>query len=372
MSISTSIDGVDVLRYTAFAPEPSGGNPAGVVLQPGPLDDGGMLAIAAEVGYSETAFLWPLETAGHYRIRYFAPEAEVPFCGHATIASAVALAEHGASGDFAFHTNSGEVAVTVRKDGSGRPVATLTSVQPNVKPAPAAAVAEALAALGWTDADIDPELPPRVVYAGASHLVFGVRTRRLLADMSYDFQRMRTLMEREGWTTDQLVWRENPTTFHARVPFAPGGVVEDPATGAAAAALGAYLRELMQVTPPVRITIHQGEEMGRPSTLAVDIPAGGGGINVSGTATNLPPDHRLQPPRKVSDLTEERAIADSTAPLTRKSMRDALVDLGVPSGGTVLVHSVRPPSLPEPHQLVSGQTGYTACLRSDRTRNLVL
>ena len=288
-----SIDGVEVLKYTAFAPDASGGNPAGVVLQPGDLNDAAMLKIAEKVGYSETAFLWPLETPGHYRIRYFAPQVEVPFCGHATIASGVALAEHGGTRDISFHTESGEVAVTVGTDAAGRPLATLTSVKPTVKPAAEPDVAEALAALGWTHAEIDPELPPRVVYAGASHLVFGVRSRELLAAMSYDFQRMRDLMEREGWTTDQLVWRENPTTFHARVPFPPGGVVEDPATGAAAAALGAYLRELKLVEPPVRISIHQGADMGRASLLFVDIPAGDGGIDVSGTATMLPAEHRL-------------------------------------------------------------------------------
>ncbi|HEV1998732.1 MAG TPA: PhzF family phenazine biosynthesis protein [Candidatus Dormibacteraeota bacterium] len=293
-STSTStIRGVEVLKYTAFAPEASGGNPAGVVLDPGDLDDAAMLKIAAEVGYSETAFLWPLDAPGHYRIQYFAPEVEVPFCGHATIASAVVLAEHGVRGEIVFETRSGAVAVKVRRDDEGRPVATLTSVKPNIQPAADGVVAEALAALGWMHVDIDPELPPRVVYAGASHLVFGVRTRELLTAMSYDFQRMRNLMEREGWTTGQLVWRENPATFQARVPFPPGGVVEDPATGAAAAALGAYLRELKLVQPPAQVTIFQGADMGRPSRLVVDIPPGDGGIDVSGTAAVLPADHRL-------------------------------------------------------------------------------
>lgn len=290
---AATINGIDVLKYTAFAPEASGGNPSGVVLDARDLDAAGMLAIAAAVGYSETAFLWPLDAPGHFRIRYFAPQAEVTFCGHATIASGVALADHGVTGAMVMETAAGPVGVTVTRDADGRPMATLTSVKPSVRPASDAVVGEALAALGWTCDDIDPSLPPRVAYAGASHLVFGVRSRELLAGMAYDFQRMRNLMEREGWTTDQLVWREDPTTFHSRVPFPPGGVVEDPATGAAAAALGAYLRELQVVQPPVRVTIHQGYDMGRPSTLLVDIPGGDGGIDVSGTATVLPADHRL-------------------------------------------------------------------------------
>jgi predicted PhzF superfamily epimerase YddE/YHI9 len=85
-----------------------------------------------------------------------------------------------------------------------------------------------------------------------------------------------------------LVWRETETIFHARDPFPPGGVVEDPATGAAAAAFGAYLRSLKLVTPPARVTIHQGTDMGRPSRLLVDVPAGdSSGIKVSGTAAPI-------------------------------------------------------------------------------------
>jgi PhzF family phenazine biosynthesis protein len=287
-AVATPIHGVDVLRYTAFSDDPAGGNPAGIVLDAGDVDDTTMLDVARDVGYSETAFLWALDGSGRYRIRYFSPAAEVPFCGHATIASAVALADHGRGGDLSFQTQSGEVAVSVRADDQGRPLATLTSVTPSVTVASGAVVAEALAALRWSAEDIDPHLPPRVTFAGAHHLVFGVRSRELLAGMSYDFDRLRALMTQEGWTTAQLVWRESPMKFHARVPFPVGGVVEDPATGAAAAALGAYLRELELVQPPATVTIHQGDDMGRPSVLSVAIDRGRGGIHVSGTAVPLP------------------------------------------------------------------------------------
>ena len=80
--------------------------------------------------------------------------------------------------------------------------------------------------------------------------------------------------------------RERPDLFHARNPFPPGGVVEDPATGAAAAALGGYLRALGLVPPSRRVSIRQGEDMGRPSLLLVDIPQQGG-IDVTGSATRL-------------------------------------------------------------------------------------
>lgn len=281
------IDGVEVLRYTAFSDQPSGGNPAGVVLDATDLDDSTMLAIAAQVGYSETAFLWALEAAGSYRIRYFSPAGEVPFCGHATIASAVALVDHGSPSEVHFHTRSGEVTARVVSE-QGHPLATLTSVKPSVAPAAEAAVAETLASLGWSASDLDTNLPARVVFAGARHLILGVRSREVLAGLSYDFERLRSLMAQEDWTTIELVWRETPTVLHARVPFPVGGIVEDPATGAGAAALGAYLRELRLVHPPVRVTVHQGDDMGRPSLLLIDLDAGDGGIRVSGRAVALP------------------------------------------------------------------------------------
>ncbi len=85
--------GIEIARYAAFTIDPAGGNPAGVVLAAAGLADPVMLAIAADVGYSETAFVIDGDdTARRYRVRYFSPLAEVPFCGHATVATAVAIA----------------------------------------------------------------------------------------------------------------------------------------------------------------------------------------------------------------------------------------------------------------------------------------
>ena len=271
----------DVLRYAAFSDRPTGGNPAGVVLDAAGLSDERMLAIAAEVGYSETAFVDGDD------IRYFSPLAEVPFCGHATVATAVALADRDGPGDIVFRTRSGPVPVTTRRDEQGRVTATLTSVEPRVEPVGDADVDEVLAALRWARGDLDPALPPRVGFAGAQHLVMAARTRERLADLHYDFDRLGTLMAARGWTTVQLVWREGALRFHSRNPFPPGGVVEDPATGAAAAAFGAYLRELGLVEPPATVTILQGEDLGRPGRLLVDLHAGRAEIDVTGTAVAI-------------------------------------------------------------------------------------
>jgi PhzF family phenazine biosynthesis protein len=107
-----------------------------------------------------------------------------------------------------------------------------------------------------------------------------------LAQLHYDFDGLKALMLREGLTTVQLIWREGPTEFRSRNPFPVGGVIEDPATGAAAAALGGYLREANLISAPVTILIKQGDDIGRPSRLTVEIPASGG-IVVKGTAVSL-------------------------------------------------------------------------------------
>jgi PhzF family phenazine biosynthesis protein len=164
--------------------------------------------------------------------------------------------------------------------------AALTSVAPRHEPAPAKLVADALAALGWGAADLDPAIPPARAFAGIWHLVLAVRSLERLAKLDYDYGRLKALMLADGLTTLQLIWRERADLFHARNPFPVGGVVEDPATGAAAAALGGYLRDAGLITAPATILIRQGEAMGRPSRLTVEIPASGG-IVVSGNAVPM-------------------------------------------------------------------------------------
>jgi PhzF family phenazine biosynthesis protein len=275
----------EILRYAAFTDEPAGGNPAGVVLDATGLTEAEMQRIAADVGYSETAFVVP-DGEDELVVRYFSPEMEVPFCGHATIATGVAWAEHrGAEGTLRFQTQAGLVAVDVA--AGDPPVATLTSVTPSVEDVSDADLDEALAALAWTRDELDDALPPRVAFAGAHHLVLAAAAADRLAGLDYDFDRLRALMEARDWVTLQLVHRESDKAYASRNPFPVGGVVEDPATGAAAAAFGGYLRELGLVTAPATITIRQGVAMGRPSLLTVEIPAGTAGIRVSGAAVAI-------------------------------------------------------------------------------------
>ncbi len=276
---------VEILRYTAFTHDPEGGNPAGIVLDAAGLSDAEMLAVAAEVGYSETAFVTERDDERRaFRVRYFAPSAEVAFCGHATIATSVVLAERLGTGRLTFDTNAGEIVVdTEIADDALR--ATLTSVPTHSRPVAKDALEEALAALGWSRDDLDPAFPPHVAFGGVEHLVVAASSRERLAGLDYDYERLKALMTREGWTTVNLFWRESDERFHARNPFPVGGVVEDPATGAAAAAFGGYLRALGNGSS--EFTVIQGVDMGRPSTLKVSIASPDGRSRVSGGAVAL-------------------------------------------------------------------------------------
>lgn len=273
-----------LMRYTAFSSTPAGGNPAGIWVGSELPPKQEMQAIAKQVGYSETAFIAPM-TGANRTVRYYSPEIEITFCGHATIASGVALGNIEGPGKYIFSTLAGEIPVSVTEQ-DGRFRAALTSAAPKTEEATTDFIREILAVLGWSPADLNPEIPPVRAYAGAWHLVLAADRHERLDRLTYDFDTLKSLMEREQLTTIQLVWRETDQIFHSRNPFPVGGVIEDPATGAAAAALGGYLREKKLVKSPAHIRIHQGDAMGRPSRLEVDIPETGG-IVVSGTAVEI-------------------------------------------------------------------------------------
>lgn len=278
------MDAGTLYRLSAFTDQPEGGNPAGVWIGNALPDVATMQRIAAEVGYSETAFIAP-EVGKTRTVRYFSPLAEVSFCGHATIASGVVLGEVAGEGGYTLSTSVGDVAVAVRRDGE-KFVASLTSVMPRHEKASPELLAGALEALRWQQTDLAKDLPPAKAYAGAWHLVLPVARHERLQKLDYDFESLKALMLANDLTTLQLIWRESETVFHSRNPFPVGGVVEDPATGAAAAALGGYLRDAGFVKAPASFRILQGETMGRPSLLLVDVPEEGG-IVVSGTAVKL-------------------------------------------------------------------------------------
>jgi PhzF family phenazine biosynthesis protein len=274
-----------VLRSAAFSDGPRGGNPAGVVIADAFPSDARMQAIAAEVGYSETAFAIP-EGEG-WRVRYFSPESEVPFCGHATIALGAALAERAGEGAFALTLNEARIQVEAHREADLM-LAALQSPPTRSHVAPPAIVDEVLALFGLAPEQIDPRIAPAVVHGGADHFALVLRERADLAAMRYDLDAGRALMQREGWVTILLAWIEDEQHFHTRIAFASGGVYEDPATGAASAAFAGYLRDI-EWPHGGAIAIAQGEDMGSPSRIRAEIgPEPGASIRVSGTVRPIP------------------------------------------------------------------------------------
>jgi PhzF family phenazine biosynthesis protein len=272
---------MDVLRIAAFSDGDRGGNPAGVVMAGEFPDDSQMQRTAAEVGYSETAFAVRVDAG--WRVRYFSPETEVPFCGHATIALGAALAlEHG-DGVFPLTLNEAEITVEGRRRGELFEAA-LHSPPTRSAPAPTPLIVDALEVFGYAHEDLHPDLPPAFAHAGADHLLIGLKTREALAAMTYEFDSGRRLMNRHSLVTICLVFAETPRLLHTRNAFASGGVYEDPATGAATAALAGYLRDIAWPHGGV-IDVIQGEDMGVRSLLRAGIPPmPGSPIRVSGTA----------------------------------------------------------------------------------------
>ena len=270
-----------LLRIAAFSDADRGGNPAGVMIADTLPGEDEMRRIAAEVGYSETAFAMPQGDA--WRVRYFSPESEVPFCGHATIALGAALALAHGNGVYRLHLNSADITVT-GECNDGQITAALQSPPTHSEPMPAGLLAEVLELFGYTDDDLETRIPPARVHGGADHLALCLNSRAALAAMQYELNAGRKLMNRENLVTILFAYAETPRRFHTRNPFASGGVYEDPATGAATAAFAGYLRDL-DWPHQGSIEIVQGEDMGMPSRLRADIPPEpGSSIRVAGTA----------------------------------------------------------------------------------------
>lgn len=235
-----------VQKIAAFSDHNIGGNPAGVLITDEHPSEAEMRSIAATVGFSETAFAHPLPTKGSekgYRVRYFSPESEVPFCGHATIALGAALALQNGDGVYALTLNEADITVEGSRQ-AGTIEAALQSPPTHSRAAKPETVSDLLDLFGYTQDDLDPAIPPAFINGGAEHFVLALKSREALAAMSYDQEAGRQLMAREGLVTIILVYQETPQLFHTRNPFASGGVYEDPATGAATAAFAGYLRDI--------------------------------------------------------------------------------------------------------------------------------
>ena len=275
---------MNIQRLAAFSDEQQGGNPAGVVISDELPDTAAMQQIAKDVGYSETAFAQPVE--GGFKVRYFSPLSEVPFCGHATIALGAALAQAYGNNTYALTLNEATITVEGRVEGENIH-ASLQSPPTHSAAASEHLLNEALTLFHLTTDDLDLRIPPAFAHGGANHLVLFLKSRQKLAELDYPQQLGKVWMDAENLVTVLLGYIENDQLFHTRNAFASGGVFEDPATGAATAAFAGYLRDI-NWPHGGDINIVQGEDMGSRSLLnATFSNEPGGSIRVSGSVRQI-------------------------------------------------------------------------------------
>ena len=249
-----------------FTSTPLTGNQLAVVHDADDLDDDTMQAFARETRLSETTFVQSPTAAGaDYRNRIWSMAGEMPFAGHPSLGTAVAVARARGQdkGRYVQQTPAGLQPVEVELDGDHARASMLQEPpQFGARPSPA----DVLAAAGLPVSSADPQLEPQVVSTGAAHLMVPLKDAAALADAVPAPRALRALLAPVGAIVLYLaVIDVDDGVARARGFFLdPAGVTEDPATGSAAGPLLAYLRERDGMD---ELTVHQGVEMGRPSRI---------------------------------------------------------------------------------------------------------
>jgi len=269
---------VDVFTSRALT-----GNPLAVFLDGRELSSEEMLAIAREMNLSETTFvLPPVEQGANYKVRIFTPAKEIPFAGHPSIGTAHALIEDGrialnqGTTVVRQEVGIGVLPIEIESTADGRRVITMTQGKPKLGPV-IEDVQSVADALGIPKAEIaGANLPIQVSSTGLDQLMVPVRSLEGVRRLSPSSDRIGELEKKLdvlGTLIFTLETSGSEASVHARF-FAPAsGVLEDPATGSAAGALGAYLtsHKVFGLQNPISFTVEQGLEIHRPSVIHVSV-----------------------------------------------------------------------------------------------------
>ncbi len=265
-----------IIYLDAFTTEPFSGNPCAVLPEADGLTDDQMQKIACETNLSETAFVLPSEKAA-VRVRYFMPYKEIPFAGHPTIATAFMLAQEGrvpAKEDVSrvdFEFNIGVLPVEIHWDANRRPVrAVMAQTAPTF-----GAVADPqdlIPSIGLHRKDLLDSGPIQVVSTGVPFLIIPLNEMASLRKARMDRPRLLSVLKDLQVDAAYLFIPggfDAETDFHGRL-FSPGGVSEDPFTGSAVGAAGAYAVRYGLLSGP-ELTVEQGHMVGRPGRGTVEI-----------------------------------------------------------------------------------------------------
>ena len=266
------------LVYDVFTDSRFGGNQLAIFPDARALPEAGLAAIAREFNFSEVVYLYPPEDLAHTaRVRIFSPEGELPFAGHPTIGTAAMLAEAGLGPEMVLELGIGPLAARFE---DGRASFTTEVALGRLGEADPALIARALG--------LEPGAlagPVEIASLGLPFAFAELTSRAALAACRPEISAFRTLAAAhpEAGGFHIYAWVAEGETLHARM-FAPLiGISEDPATGSAAAALAALL--CARRGAPVRVELHQGDDMGRPSRIG--LAAEPGRVTVSGRAVRV-------------------------------------------------------------------------------------
>jgi trans-2,3-dihydro-3-hydroxyanthranilate isomerase len=271
----------DFLVYDVFSDTAFGGNQLAVIPDATGLPEGDLQKIAREFNFSETTFVYPPEDSAHRaKVRIFTPSMEVPFAGHPVIGTAVALSQLGDEGDMTLELGVGPLLCYAKK-GLARfttDVALVVFAHPTVP--------EVASALGVSEDQIVTQThPPTLASLGLPFTLTELKSRETLSNIQNDITAMRAGAAKYPGSLDfaQFAYVRDGDRIHARM-FAPlDNIPEDPATGSACATLGALLTKLSGENQ--KLTIHQGDDMGRPSVIELETE--GSAVTISGAAQKV-------------------------------------------------------------------------------------
>ena len=279
---------LDVFTNTRFE-----GNPLAVFTDGDSLSNDQMQGIAREMNLAETVFVQkPTDERALARLRIFTTQQELKLAGHPVIGTWFLLAELGVvpAQEGGVHimqqTGAGVLPVEIRfKDGRPQRV-TMTQTDATFRPVKIRKAALAKA-LGLAPKDFDPHLDPECVSTGIFNLMVPLRNRAALGKIAMNMFELRKLLGKNTTMAYCFVLGGNGKVFSRGM--LPWEVYEDPATGSAAGSLGAYLVKHGKLAPGHTLSILQGEEMGRPSHIEVQVSQSGKKLvpRVSGAAVKV-------------------------------------------------------------------------------------
>lgn len=258
---------MEIQKIAAFSDADKGGNPTGVVLLEESIQTKKMQCLATELGYTETAFA-SLQDNGTWFARFFSPETEMPYCGHGASTLGAVLAENYGSARYQIRGKHSQLVVEGQKNCDGL-IATTRSSSTKSRQLSACETSEILDIFGYRRDQLNPDIEPAIAQAGAGHYILALRNREDLASMYYELEEGRKFLREKNVFSIMLICAQSDQVFHARNTYAAWGVMEDPATAAAATALSGYLRDI-DWPHKNALKIIQGEDMGSRSVLRTE------------------------------------------------------------------------------------------------------